>query len=189
MPTTQTKPDTWKLLADIRNAVGLSGDEKVFLYNIVTHKTHKEFGSRKLVMQRTGLTDHKFRKVTTALLAAQLIKKQRGLTVTYTIDLKGLAAVAKSTRLVSAVTTTSSGNRQPPIGGVQHGTRVAQHHQKKNTKHYTEDIQKTTKNHDLDDRRRTVRVPVELAEELQLPRRQRRNAREMLLDDHDLNLF
>jgi len=62
MPTTPSSPETWKLLADIRNAVGLSSDEKVFLYNIVTHQTHKEFGTRKLVMQRTGLTDYKFRK-------------------------------------------------------------------------------------------------------------------------------
>ena len=60
----------------IREAQGLNGDEKVFLYDLHSHESHEEFASRPTVRARTGLSERKLRRVVTLLNRLRLVTSQ-----------------------------------------------------------------------------------------------------------------
>ncbi|MDF2916582.1 MAG: hypothetical protein K0S70_799 [Microbacterium sp.] len=104
MKRQSTGPKTWELSAAIRDAVGLSSDQKAFLWNITSHDGHREFGTRDLVLQRTGLTDWGFRKTLTFLTDHRLIRAERrqGETTVYTINLAALKALSNANNAAAA---------------------------------------------------------------------------------------
>ena len=161
------KWDHWQASAAIRDAVGLDAEHKSFLWNITSHKNMVEFSRREQVMRRTGLTDHKFRRVVSFLLDHQLIDAQRtpGGTTRYSIRMPALQALAHPGNPVAAAN--KGGRRQPPPRGMsvtvisprrsdnttrvasRHTGRVDARHQKNEREDVTEEIQKN---------RRTVTV-------------------------------
>jgi len=60
----------------IREARGLNGDEKVFLYDLHSHETHEEFAARPTLRARTGLSERKLRRVVTVLNRLLLVTSQ-----------------------------------------------------------------------------------------------------------------
>ncbi|WP_157556933.1 hypothetical protein [Microbacterium laevaniformans] len=88
-------PKAFQLSAAIREAIGLSAEEKAFLWNIASHQTFEEFSARQTLCDRTGLTDWKLRRVIKSLDAAGLIKveRRRGTTTKYRIRYAALDAL------------------------------------------------------------------------------------------------
>ena len=164
------KVSSFQLSAAVRDAIGLSADQKAFLWNITSHQSFEEFSSREKLRQRTGLTDWKLRRTIESLEAAGLIKVERrpGTTTKYRIryaavrELKdpdnALAVATKASRKqpMAVSTKTPSGSAQRRQGGVRQDVRVGTHHQKINHEEGTEKTQKNGR--DEGARKRVVRI-------------------------------
>lgn len=172
------KPMTWQLSAAIRDAVGLTSDQKAFLWNITSHHQHREFGSRGLIMRRTGLTDWRFRKVVKFLKEHGLIRvvEHPGDVTWYSIRYAALKALATANNPVAAAN--AAERRQPPTPavsaptspprrsakttpvGAHHGTHGGHQHQKSKREVATEDHQENRRPDRVSEPVRKVRVPV-----------------------------
>jgi hypothetical protein len=116
MKLARSGPKTWELSAAVRDAVGLSSDQKAFLWNITSHHKHKEFGTRELIMQRTGLTDFRLRKALKVLKENGVVRVEErpGSTTVYTIHhstLKSLTTTGNPVAVANAATRRSGPKR------------------------------------------------------------------------------
>ena len=185
------QPKHWEFSAAVRDAVGLTSDQKAFLWNITSHTSHVEFGTRHTIQQRTGLTDHRFRQVVASLKSFGLIdvQEQPGGTTRYTMRLAALKALQEPGN--PAAIANGKRKRKPPIRPVsaaakpprrlgesgrvddQHGTLVGHRHLKAQREGEQEDQREQKDAGTLPPRRRTVRIPRHIA------------ARNGLVGDHD----
>ncbi|WP_270352823.1 hypothetical protein [Microbacterium testaceum] len=147
MTANRNQVQAWQLSAAIRDAVGLEAEQKAFLWCITSHTNLVERGARDLVMQRTGLSDHKFRRVVRFLEEHRLIRVERadGKVTQYTLRYGELTALKKANNPVavanmrtrrqaptSAHTTPPSRSPQSTRGAGQHPSPVGSR-QPKNT--------------------------------------------------------
>lgn len=154
----QDKNAQWRILVSIRNTIGLTSDEKVFLYNIASHQKFVEFGARALVKQRTGLTEWKFRKARKRLIQLGLIKAVRrpGSSTRYELQPAAVRRYVKSESLTLVTNNAPSRTQQVSPAGSRQGGHGGQLHQKNKPEGTTEDIQKNKKMHDDTKPRRTI---------------------------------
>jgi len=86
------------VLPDIREAVALDSDEKVFLYDLASHTNFTETGTVERVLQRTGFGRHVFGRVRKSLSALGLITVtvRHGDTWEYSLNVTALKAFPKA---------------------------------------------------------------------------------------------
>lgn len=84
----------------IREARGLNGDEKVFLYGLRSHQAHEEFGTRSKLMARTGLSERKLRRVVPVLNRLGLVTSQErpGETTKHILHVAELSSFSQKSR-------------------------------------------------------------------------------------------
>ena len=95
------EPSKWTgpfVLPDIRNAIGLDSDEKVFLYTLASHVNFTEESAEDRILQRNGFGRHVFERVRKSLSALGLIEitYRKGFTNLYTLKVDALKRFPKA---------------------------------------------------------------------------------------------
>lgn len=105
------EPSKWKgpfVLPDIREAIGLDSDEKVFLYDLASHANFTEESAEDRILQRNGFGRHIFERVRKSLSEKGLIEitHRNGYTNLYRLRVQELKRFPKA----------SSRSRHPDAG-------------------------------------------------------------------------
>lgn len=154
-----------KVLIQIRGLTTLDSEEKVFLYNLATHKNYEEYSVRATVRQRLGLTDYKYRRARLSVIALNLVTAERisGSVTHYKLNLDRLSKLYDRTRdktqLDPLAAFNKGGGRPQQQTHVDHRqiAHVDGQQQKENEKEQLEKLNKNNKKSALG--KRTVRVP------------------------------